>query len=91
MNVFSAPLLLGLGLLAAGCQSAQKADTETAGTTDTTASATATVSTVGSPVLLNTLPDQYNTPDGLAEGPDAPKLVLGKGAWRWSDLVSTRR
>ncbi|GAB3563689.1 SMP-30/gluconolactonase/LRE family protein [Spirosoma luteolum] len=70
MNVFSAPLLLGLGLLAAGCQSAQKADTETAGTTDTTASATATVSTVGSPVLLNTLPDQYNTPDGLAEGPD---------------------
>lgn len=27
----------------------------------------------------------------LAEGPDAPKLVLGKGAWRWSDLVSTRR
>lgn len=27
----------------------------------------------------------------LAGGPGAPKLVLGKGAWRWSDLVSTRR
>ena len=27
----------------------------------------------------------------LAEGPNAPKLVLGKASWRWSDLVSTRR
>ncbi|AQR60296.1 hypothetical protein BZG35_00470 [Brevundimonas sp. LM2] len=27
----------------------------------------------------------------LAEGPDAPRLALGKAAWRWSDLVSTRR
>ena len=27
----------------------------------------------------------------LGDGPDAPKLVLGKASWRWSDLVSTRR
>lgn len=27
----------------------------------------------------------------LGDGTGAPKLVLGKGSWRWSDLVSTRR
>lgn len=27
----------------------------------------------------------------LADGPGAPRLVLGAGAWRWSDLLHARR
>ena len=69
--------LLSLGLLAsglAGCQQTKKTDTatnETAQTADSVASATdGNVPTVGSPVLLTTLPAKYDTPDGLALAPD---------------------
>ncbi len=62
-------LCICLGLMAR-CQQ-KKTTTETADTTLTTASPTEeTVAAVGSPVLLTTLPDKYNTPDGLALAPD---------------------
>ncbi|WP_375447121.1 hypothetical protein [uncultured Fibrella sp.] len=58
---------IGLGLLAR-CQQKQ---TESTASSDTTATATeTTVPTVGNPVLMTTLPDKYNTPDGLAVAPD---------------------
>ncbi|MBO0934050.1 hypothetical protein [Fibrella aquatilis] len=69
--------LISLGLLAGGlaaCQQTQKTDTATNGTAqtaDSAASATdSTVPTVGSPVLMTTLPAKYNTPDGLVLAPD---------------------
>ncbi len=59
-----------LGVMAR-CQQ-KKSDTTTAA--DTTATATGnpgeTASAVGNPVLLTTLPDKYNTPDGLVLAPD---------------------
>ncbi|RYF67885.1 MAG: hypothetical protein EOO39_20395, partial [Cytophagaceae bacterium] len=60
----------GISLMT-GCQQ-KKSDATTSGdTTATTASATEeTVASVGNPVLLTTLPDKYNTPDGLALAPD---------------------
>lgn len=27
----------------------------------------------------------------LADGPGAPRLVVGAGVWRWSDLLHARR
>lgn len=68
MNQFILPLLLGVGL-AAGCQ--KKETTNSAGTdTGNLDSARETVSTVGNPKLLYTLPEKYNTPDGLVLAPD---------------------
>ncbi|MBO0951886.1 SMP-30/gluconolactonase/LRE family protein [Fibrella forsythiae] len=61
---------LGMSLMT-GCQQ-KKSDATTSG--DTTATAAnpteETVASVGNPVLLATLPDKYNTPDGLALAPD---------------------
>ena len=54
-----------VGLLAR-CQ--QKKGEATTGAE--TAAADSTVTTVGNPILLTTLPDKYNTPDGLALAPD---------------------
>ncbi|WP_080059753.1 SMP-30/gluconolactonase/LRE family protein [Spirosoma aerolatum] len=59
-------LLLGLGL-AAGCQKKENAKGLDTGNLD---SAKEEVSTVGNPKLLYTLPDKYNTPDGMALAPD---------------------
>lgn len=61
-----ASLLLVAGL-AASCQ--PKKSTESA-QTDTTDSTGTSVATIGSPKLLATLPEKYNTPDGLALAPD---------------------
>ncbi|CCH56842.1 hypothetical protein BN8_06230 [Fibrisoma limi BUZ 3] len=60
-------ILVGVGL-AAGCQ--QKKENAQGVDTGNLDSAQATVSTVGNPKLLYTLPAKYNTPDGLALGPD---------------------
>lgn len=65
-------ILLGciaLGLMAR-CQQKQ---TDSTASSDTTATASTTeepATPVGNPVLLATLPDKYNTPDGLALAPD---------------------
>jgi DNA-binding beta-propeller fold protein YncE len=61
-NLFCVAVLF---TLLAGCQQTkqQKNDTDTD-------SAAAAVPTIGSPTLLYTLPDKYNTPDGLALAPD---------------------
>jgi len=81
-------LLLGGTLLAAGCQSGTT--TETTVATDATATAptdtmsmaadtmgvpAGTIPTVGNPQLLFTLPDEHNTPDGLALSPDGRILL----------------
>jgi len=81
-------LLLGGTLLAAGCQSGTT--TETTAATDATATAATdtmgmaadtmgvpagTIPTVGNPQLLFTLPDEHNTPDGLALSPDGRILL----------------
>ena len=63
------PLLLCVGLFAR-CQQT-KTDAGTSGPGDTLATgSTQTAAPVGNPVLLTTLPDQYNTPDGLTQAPD---------------------
>ncbi|QDA61879.1 SMP-30/gluconolactonase/LRE family protein [Hymenobacter jejuensis] len=76
MNQTLTALLLG-GALLAGCQ--QKKNTpeqaSQAAATDSAVAATDTAARVGKPVLLHTLPDQYNTPDGLALAPNG-SLIL---------------
>ncbi|AKD57759.1 SMP-30/gluconolactonase/LRE family protein [Spirosoma radiotolerans] len=59
-------ILLGLSL-ATGCQKKENAKGVDTGNLD---SAKETVSTVGDPKLLYTLPAKYNTPDGMALAPD---------------------
>ncbi|ARK13618.1 SMP-30/gluconolactonase/LRE family protein [Fibrella sp. ES10-3-2-2] len=59
---------IGLGLMAR-CQQ-KKTDTTTETTSTVSVTATDNGSTIGNPVLLTTLPDKYNTPDGLALAPD---------------------
>ncbi|GAB3041378.1 SMP-30/gluconolactonase/LRE family protein [Spirosoma pulveris] len=66
MKQFIIPVLLGLGL-AAGCQKKENAKGVDTGDLD---SAKETVSTIGDPKLLYTLPAKYNTPDGMALAPD---------------------
>ena len=66
MKQFIIPVLLGLGL-AAGCQKKENAKGVDTGNLD---SAKETISTVGDPKLLYTLPAKYNTPDGMALAPD---------------------
>ncbi len=66
MKQFIIPILLGLGV-AAGCQKKENAKGVDTGNLD---SAKESVSTVGNPKLLYTLPARYNTPDGLALAPD---------------------
>ncbi len=71
-------ILLSLGFLASlmiGCQQSKKTETGTIATTPTTTDSVASatdvnVPTMGSPVLMTTLPPKYNTPDGLALAPD---------------------
>ncbi|MBC6989829.1 SMP-30/gluconolactonase/LRE family protein [Hymenobacter sp. BT491] len=76
MNQTLTALLLG-GALLAGCQ--QKKNTpeqaSQAAATDSAVAATDAAARVGKPVLLHTLPDQYNTPDGLALAPNG-SLIL---------------
>lgn len=68
MKQFLIPALLGLSLVTS-CQKKQGSDSTSASNeTDTSAQ---TVATIGDPKLLYTLPAQYNTPDGLAIGPDS--------------------
>ncbi len=70
MNQFIIPALLILSV-AAGCQNAQnskgEATGDAAGNPDR---AQTSVPTVGNPQLLYTLPDKYNTPDGMVLAPD---------------------
>ncbi len=66
MKKFVVPILLGLAL-AAGCQKKENSKGVDTGDLD---SAKETVSTIGNPKLLYTLPDKYNTPDGLALASD---------------------
>ncbi len=63
------PSLLLLGCLAS-CRSTTSTDTTTASQADSTTQA------VGHPVLLATLPEKYNTPDGLAISPDSSTIYL---------------
>ncbi|WP_240163629.1 hypothetical protein [Spirosoma taeanense] len=66
MNRFILPVCLGLSL-AIGCQTKDTNNMTDTGNLD---SAQQTVETVGDPKLLYTLPDKYNTPDGMALAPD---------------------
>lgn len=66
MKKFVIPILLGFGL-AVGCQKKENATGVDTGNLD---SAKEEVSTVGAPKLLYTLPEKYNTPDGMALAPD---------------------
>ncbi|MFD2574537.1 SMP-30/gluconolactonase/LRE family protein [Spirosoma soli] len=66
MKQFIIPILVGLGL-ATACQKKENSKGVDTGDLD---SATETVSNVGDPKLLYTLPDKYNTPDGMALAPD---------------------
>ncbi|MGF7215896.1 sugar lactone lactonase YvrE [Spirosoma lacussanchae] len=68
MKYYVMPALLGL-CLAAGCQQKENAKGVDTGNLDG-AQAKESISTIGNPVLLYTLPDKYNTPDGMALGPD---------------------
>ncbi|PRY43081.1 SMP-30/gluconolaconase/LRE-like protein [Spirosoma oryzae] len=68
MKQFLIPALLSLSLVTS-CQKKENSDSTSAGNeTDTSAQ---TVATIGDPKLLYTLAAQYNTPDGLAIGPDS--------------------
>ena len=67
MKRFIIPALLGV-CLAAGCQ--QKKENANGVDTGNLDSAQASVETIGDPKLLYTLPANYNTPDGMALGPD---------------------
>ncbi|QIP11870.1 hypothetical protein G8759_04100 [Spirosoma aureum] len=66
MKQFIIPVLLGLGL-ATSCQKKENSKGVNTGDLD---SAKETVSMIGSPKLLYTLPEKYNTPDGMALAPD---------------------
>ncbi|RYC67395.1 NHL repeat-containing protein [Spirosoma sordidisoli] len=68
MKQYVMPALLSL-CLAAGCQQKENAKGVDTGNLDS-AQAKESISTIGNPVLLYTLPDKYNTPDGMALGPD---------------------
>jgi sugar lactone lactonase YvrE len=69
MKQFLIPAILGLSLLT-GCQKEETGDSTAAANSEAD-TATQNVSTVGDPKLLYTLPSQYNTPDGMAIGPDS--------------------
>ncbi|MEZ0542899.1 SMP-30/gluconolactonase/LRE family protein [Fibrella arboris] len=63
-------LCIGIGLMARCQQKKTDSTANSATTAAATTDDTTTTATVGSPVLMATLPDKYNTPDGLALAPD---------------------
>ncbi len=64
-------LCICIGLMARCQQKKNTAETPSDTITTTAATTTETAAdAVGNPVLLTTLPDKYNTPDGLALAPD---------------------
>ncbi len=67
MKRFIVPALLSLAV--AGCQNKQNAESNTTANADSLQTQ-ASVPTTGDPKLLYTLPDKYNTPDGMALAPD---------------------
>jgi len=86
ITTLSALLLLGGAWLAACQSNTTTTETTTATVADSTATAAApaadsmgvpagSIPTVGNPQLLFTLPDKYNTPDGLALAPNGNVLL----------------
>ncbi|MBC3785604.1 hypothetical protein [Spirosoma utsteinense] len=72
---YSIPLALLVAALATGCQSNQKDKqgdaTSAAATTDTSVQITGSKR----PALLHSLPEMYNTPDGMALAPDSSVIL----------------
>lgn len=71
-SYFYALLIVGL---ATGCQSNQKDKTSGSTSAESTADTSAQVTGSSRATLLHVLPEQYNTPDGLALAPDSSVIV----------------